>query len=1851
MSPQNSVTASGVRDNFDAGSLSWIMAEIREALDQSRATLVEAIGQDDDARPITLRHARAFLHQAHGALQIVDIEGVSLITETAEDVLERMESGQVALTPEAGQALDNAYQALLAYLDELLTGVPQQPVRLFPYYRALLELRGAERIHPADLFFPNLAVRPQPVLASVADAAPVNYPQLRKRFEIALLSFLKKSDQTALNSVSDMLDIIELVEQAQLTPQTRNFWWVLRAFAEGVAAGQIPAERYVKQLFARINLQIRRLSEGSASIAERLMCDALFFIARIGQPSTLAQQVHQSYQLEGRIPQDYARPRYTAVDSDALQQAREHLTHAKQLWNRIAAGDASMSAAFEADMHHLAVAGGRLGVPALTKFLGEFNGITRHAAHSRPGDQLGLDVATCLLFVDNALANLTCLDEHFALRADALSARLLSLVAGDALPPADSWLDDMSRQAQQRQTMTVLAVEMQSNLRQVEKTLEDYFRDTNERAGLPSLGALLHQIGGALAVLEQPEATRAVQHVEQAVQAFVDSPAGAEPDPAAYSAVAQNIGALSFFIETLQLHSDAAKSGFRFDDAQGIFRAEMTGKKPAPEQASAHERGASLHPDHAFAQANLNADVLESEHDFSDPPAAPEAATVEQEMRQHQQHSADLAAALSKQPDDPALQKKLRDVLLQVQRDARLLDHHEAGIQAAAALALLGQSDFAAASGALAGLLPGGVLPATDSVPTVAAVESVALGEPETQTEAAVDAELLEIFLGEAAEVLAAVRATLPQLHADPHDNLQLATLRRGFHTLKGSGRMVGLDALGNAAWSIEKVLNRCIADETGGVPDLLGLVDQAEQLLTAWVGELSADGHSERDGLALIDAAQRLLDGPPLPADVIPEDDGIVPAEAVSEDDDIVPLENRPEASVTPVAIASGGEVIAFPGAPAPSRDDSIRRIGDLDISMNLHSIYLAETDELVRVLSHDLGEWRHEPERRVSVHSVHAAHSLAGSSATVGFKAMQELAHGLENILQLLARKSVVMAPADFDQIAQCLVLMKSMLQEFALGDLPLPQPVQLNLLAALLHDLDSRITVSVPVDVDTEELASETDEAIVPALPVAMSVRDELDTDLLPVFIEEGNDLLPQMGAALRAWQESLTSTTLPQPVLRLLHTLKGSSRMAGAMQLGQYLHDTESQVETLLHGGHPDHAALDALLARHDHSLSLFEQLQNTAAVPVAELPVPDRDVADTIAPLPLPMPGTGQATLPSAVAASAAPMVRVRADILDRLVNQAGEVAISRSRLETEVDTLRQSLVELSDNVARLREQLREIELQADSQIASRMAQSTDGAFDPLEFDRYTRLQELTRMMAESVGDVASVQQNLTRTVDQAGIDLVTQARLTRELQQDLMRVRMVPFSSISERLYRVTRQASKEVDKRVNLDIRGGSVEIDRGVLEKMAGPFEHLLRNAIAHGIESREQRRAAGKNETGELRVEIRQEGNEVVLQFTDDGRGLDLQRIRSKAQATGLLPPERELADAELTDLIFNPGFSTAAEVTELAGRGIGMDVVRSEAGSLGGRIAIDSQAGRGAQFTIHLPLTLAVTQVVIVRTGEKTYAVPSVLVEQVQQLKATALAGAYNEGAVQWQGQRVPLFYLPTLLGDRQTVAVTQQYSPLIILRSGNDRVAIHVDDIQGNREVVVKNIGPQLARMVGIAGATVLGSGEIVLILNPVPLAQRVLLDATRTPVIDGVGAVADTHQAIQGLQSQPIVMVVDDSLTVRRVTQRLLERESYQVVLAKDGIDALEKLQSITPDIMLVDIEMPRMDGFDLTRNVRGDERTRHIPIIMITSRTAAKHRNYAMELGVDAYLGKPYQEADLLAEIHEFLDRKVAGA
>lgn len=1985
MTTPSSPSSQVVRDNFDTGPLSWVMGEIREALTRSKNALYEAVAQDVEAQATSLRHAKSYLHQAHGALQIVDVDGVAIITETVEDLFDRIDSKQLAFSQNLAQSIDAGYQALLEYLEELLSGMPHQPVRLFPYYRALLEARGDERIHPADLFFPNLAIRPQlPVTPAAAALKPADYANLRQRFERALLPFLKKTEHSAeLANAAVMRDLIGEIERAQSNQQLRAFWWVMYGFAEVVAVGKIQNEIYVKQLFARINLQIRRLSQGSSSIAERLLRDALFFIAQAKDPSPRAQQIRGVYQLDGMVPADYDRKRYGQVNVDALFAAKERLSQAKNMWNRIAGGDYSVAESFEHEMRGLAEAGAKLNSAPLTKLLRELGGIARHAAHAKPGDSLGLEMATSLLFVENSLNHIGRLSDNFAERADALTARLLSIVAGNNPTDSAQWLDDMSREAQQRQTMTALSGEMQASLRQVEKMLDEYFRDSSQGAALAQLDQTLHQIEGALAILDQDDAVRTVRHTRAAIQRFVELESETAPDQQEFKQVAQNVGALSFFIETLQLNSEGAKQRFSFDDARGVFEANLLEKKSGFDAAS--------------GESALTVAVPEVESRAPQLPDAPVLPTVEDELALHQRQSAELAISLSAEPNNPVLQEQLKESLEQIRLDARLVDNAEVTERAQAGIEILGRPDFAASQEALAQII-------TATVPAHEPNEPAPLPPlVAPATDEAIDAELLEIFLFEAEEVLACVRQTVPESRNAPHSQEHLTTLRRSFHTLKGSGRMVGLVAFGEAAWSIEQVMNLRLSESRAGDADLYALLDKAAEFLGGWVEDLQAHGRSDRTPHALVRAAERVKAGEPFlfeeddtkPAMTADASAGFKPelsvnlqqetmaeapaaaAEAAIETEPVMqpdaalgvdteesveelsaglPQAEEIELSDTDLAMFHGSrsvtsthtvepakpaapgvsvaEVIEFPtmSAPEVKHNDNVKRIGDLEISVPLYNIYLAETDELVRLLAQDMAEWRHEPERNVTIQSVHAAHSLSGSSATVGFVSLHEVAHALEMVLQFLAKKPVRLTTYEFDTLEQSVERLKLMLQKFALGEMPTQAPEYARLLASIRRDIEKRSEfhpqASMPASVasafgrapaeaipvqaagQTPAISPESVEAPQPGLPENVSaatfgspvfstendstaepvvvLSDELDADLLPVFLEEGRDMLPQMGQALRSWQEQPGNAGLPQSLLRLLHTLKGSARMAGAMALGQHFHEMETRIENIMHLGVPSSQAIEDLVIRYDHALQLFEELQNPGAKkaapasPVSEDPTQAPAVsgaaAEVTAVEPAVLPAlttvqTGKSVMSKpesaasvAAPAAPAPLVRVRADILDRLVNQAGEVSIARSKLETEVGTLRQSLGELTENVSRLRDQLREIEMQAETQITSRMAHSADREFDPLEFDRFTRLQELTRMMAESVNDVGSVQQNLSRTLDSATGDLSIQARLTRDLQQDLMRVRMVQFASISERLYRVTRQAAKEIDKRVNLDIRGGAVEMDRGVLEKMAGPFEHLLRNAIVHGIESREARRAAGKNETGELLVEIRQEGNEVVIRFADDGQGLNVARIRDKAMRVGLLTDDSQLSDEEVTDMIFHPGFSTAEEVTELAGRGVGMDVVRSEAAALGGRISIVSEPGKGAHFTIHLPLTLAVTQVVLLSSGGKIYAVPSVLVEQVQQLKANALATAYNDGAVVWQGQRVPMYYLPALLGDVAATAVAQQYSPLMILKSGNERVAIHIDEILGNREVVVKNIGPQLARMIGIAGATVLGSGDIVLILNPVPLAQRNAHENIRAPRLipsdapQNMGAVAEMAGMqptapgtgpVQGLRTQNIVMVVDDSLTVRRVTQRLLVREGYQVVLAKDGVDALEHLQSVTPDVMLVDIEMPRMDGFDLTRNVRGDERTRHIPIIMITSRTAAKHRNYAMELGVNEYLGKPYQEEQLLGLISGFIKNEAGIA
>jgi chemosensory pili system protein ChpA (sensor histidine kinase/response regulator) len=492
--------------------------------------------------------------------------------------------------------------------------------------------------------------------------------------------------------------------------------------------------------------------------------------------------------------------------------------------------------------------------------------------------------------------------------------------------------------------------------------------------------------------------------------------------------------------------------------------------------------------------------------------------------------------------------------------------------------------------------------------------------------------------------------------------------------------------------------------------------------------------------------------------------------------------------------------------------------------------------------------------------------------------------------------------------------------------------------------------------------------------------------------------------------------------------------------------------------------------------------------------------------------------------------------------------------------------------------------------------------------------------------------------------------LIAQGRQARELQRDLLRTRMVEFDGISDRLYGVVRQAAKESGKQVKLDIVGGSIEMDRGVLDRMTPAFEHMLRNAVGHGVESAEVRLALGKPVAGNIIVEVQQESNDVSVSFSDDGGGLHLEKIRTKAIAKGLIAVTDTLTDADAAALLFMPGFSTAEQITELSGRGIGMDVVLSEVNALGGRIETKTTQDEGSTFKLVLPLTTAVTQVVLLRIGEFTIGVPSNLMETVVRVSPATLEQSYASESFDIAGQKTAFYWSGALLQvSAQSTEPLGKTIHVAVFRSAGQRLALHVDEVLGNREVVVKNLGPQLARLPGLAGMSVLASGAVVLIYNPVALATvygdqaRQLYKSATTKGDTSISALDGVLVPTVDNSVIPLILVVDDSITVRRVTQRLLKREGYRVVLANDGLHALEKLQEEKPTVVLSDIEMPRMDGFDLVRNIRADSKLCDLPIIMITSRIAEKHREHAKDLGVDHYLGKPYSEEGLLELVRSY--------
>ena len=965
---------------------------------------------------------------------------------------------------------------------------------------------------------------------------------------------------------------------------------------------------------------------------------------------------------------------------------------------------------------------------------------------------------------------------------------------------------------------------------------------------------------------------------------------------------------------------------------------------------------------------------------------------------------------------------------------------------------------------------------------------------------------------------------------------------------------MVGLKNMTEAAWEMEQVFNEMSAAQRSGVPDLYRLLDFAHSCFTRWLLALRTHKQVSVDSMPLIELTTRFRAGAALP-----------------------------------LLLASAPESAPAPLAAQPAVSNNVQ-VGAVSISRTLYEIVVPEARDHVQILEREARVVA--AGAKVTHEFVRAAHTLRGIAGTAGFPAIGALGASLERVLQSALDLELTPLPEACDLITRAVSASSAQVASLAAQQAPAEH-------ADLVAGLDAVNVAPEPVVASQDAMAAS------PPLPAADAMAplpapaqdkagapqptpegggierreyrllDDLDPQLLPIFMEEATELVPQVGQELRDWRARPDDKWVPQSLKRLLHTLKGSARMAGAMALGQLTHSMESRIDNAQLLPSIPLQLLDDLETSFDRIGFLISQLQTTelAALraPAAALTQAMEEMsrtmhiaaADNAMTQALPLPSAvGARVQPAAGAAGIArPLIRVRADLIDRMTNQVGEVSIARARVSSELRSARATLRDLTDNINRLRAQLRELEIQAETQMQSRFSpqpESAGGRFDPLEFDRFTRLQELTRQMAESVNDVATVQHSLARDLDEGEKALASQAQIARDVQQDLMAIRMVPFASISDRLFRVVRLSARENSKRAELEISGGRVEVDRGVIERIVAPIEHVLRNAVVHGIEAPPQRLAAGKPEVGVLRIEVRQEGNEAVLTLADDGAGLNLARIRDKAISLGLMRENERLTDQQIGNFIFRSGFSTADAVTEDAGRGVGMDVVMSEITALGGRVSTISLPGKGTTFTVHLPLTLSVLQAVVMRVGSNAYAVPTVMVEQVQRLKADVLGAAHAAGVIEWQNTHYPFHHLSLLLDMVESAAAPAAAAgSVVLLRSGTERAAIQVDAIVGRQEIVIKNIGPQLARVPGITGAAVLGSGETVLILNPVLLSMRHIEqlsraqdhapDAPEMPVAPAIVAQPERQRS---------VLVVDDSLTVRKITGRLLTREGYIVQVA-----------------------------------------------------------------------------------------------
>ena len=1071
------------------------------------------------------------------------------------------------------------------------------------------------------------------------------------------------------------------------------------------------------------------------------------------------------------------------------------------------------------------------------------------------------------------------------------------------------------------------------------------------------------------------------------------------------------------------------------------------------------------------------------------------------------------------------------------------------------------------------------VEPVQQEEPQVAAIE------PSTESApiADIDPVLLDIYRKEVETHL----NTLRQYFAGWHANIDRSAndnLLRALHTLTGSSRTTGVDQVSEVCSQFEKYVKQLQKDKADVSSEAVVVLEQAIQYIDDTTAILDQAGAVIADNSNLLQSIE-----------------AFVASTDSRESSSLEITLEEPPAEETQIVIEPP-ELETIEATPVTETKTEV--LAPRDYDEELLEIFIEEGEEILTESDQTLTAWFENSDDAEALEALQRyLHTLKGGARMAGVLEIGDLGHSIESLLTAVVDGHLSVSKQMVTVLQQAQDRLVHLLEQVKANQGLLPA----NDIITQVDDLLGRSSLgkdTKPVSVEEPEVEAEEHEP--PSAESAPAIDIGLDEKDLAIELESVAESLQF---------ENQPQTTESDQALDIESPSPASASNAATEP------DSVNDIDL-----GTDAPAISPPSVEADNVVDLkpkspVEAEKSAITTDDEQAPTQDRRKKPRVQ----------------------HEQVRVRADLLDNLVNFAGEVSIYRSRMEQQTNSFRYNLRELDETVSRLRHQLRAFEIETEAQIQYRQEETISQAhddFDPLEFDRFTHMQQLSRGMLESLSDLDSLRAILSNITRESETLLLQQSRVNTELQEGLMRTRMVPFAGQAPRLRRIVRQTSSELGKDVELRMLGMEGELDRTVLDRVIPPIEHMLRNAIAHGIESPAKRRELGKPENGTIQLSLQREGSDIVIQVSDDGAGINLEAIQNKAVEKGLLKPGVKVAKDVLLNMIMESGFSTAEKVTQVAGRGVGMDVVNTEIKQLGGLLGIDTEPGKGTTFTINMPLTLAITRALMINVGEETYAIPLLSVQGVERITAEELErlNAQEKPAYHWLEEDYPLIHLGSVMGVSQPLpAGDYEKVPLLLVRSGEHRAAIQVESMLGSREIVVKPVGPQLSTLRGITGATIMGDGQVILILD---LGVLIRLIATT----EGEDVIEVPDKPVEKVQSKPVVMVVDDSITVRKVTTRLLERNDYEVLTAKDGVDALSQLQEHHPNVMLLDVEMPRMDGFELATNIRNSDELKDIPIIMITSRTATKHRQRALDIGVNEYMGKPYNENDLLQNIEKLI-------